>query len=329
MVFALAVSLLAPPSVPREVAEFKVAFAARRSRHADEDGRYDPAISKCLDILIQSAVIRLKARPDASDEEAEGWVKPFSTAVAISGRDEPLPDDPRFMFLRAEVCNGSHFVVACVGADTRTVCFDRAWHKVGLPSEFGWNYPWNPRPVALPNGLILMNCDSLIAEGMDVPIRLVWMRKSGRSFSTVREFERYVLLDPPAFSVFRGVVAVRSLDRPRSFMAVAADGLFGRLTEWNCRSGKPRLICNVPLHRALRAVDKAIVAADRAKHPDFLQRRIRRAWPKDEFGRMVDEWSEKRLSAGIVQIIINREAVFDLRKVHGVYKVVAARRVGT
>jgi hypothetical protein len=311
MIALLPIVLLMPPTseAPSELAQFRAAYAARRSDIPTQQP--DPAIGQALDILIGVVRRGLQEHPEATDQQVQSWVRPFARALAPRDEDQSPVDEYHAVIAGAVSGNGVRFIMAGMGAVTRTVCYDSHWRPIALPKEYGWNTPWNPLPKPLPCGLWLMDSDSIQAAGIRVRLRLVWLKLNGRRGTKVGQFEAAVVLDYAQAQIKGNRVTAHTVDNPHTFFVCADDPTFERFTTWDCSSGKPRLVRVELKQQTLRAVDQAIYASWRAKHPTRLQQRIRKLWPSQD---MLDEWTEKRLANGLIRVTLtdNNSVSFDL-----------------
>jgi hypothetical protein len=314
--------LVTPPDGSGQMAQFQAAYAARRSD--TPDSKPDPAISRAMDILIGVVRDALKQNPGATGKQVDSWVEPFARALAPNEEDLPPIDEYRVVIMHVASGNGIHFIVAGMGALTRTVAYDSRWQRIDLPKEYAWNTPWNPWPKLLPCGLWLMDSDSIQAAGNRVALRLGWLKIEGRRATKVGQFEAEVVIDYSQAQVRGNRVTAHTVDNPHTFFVSAADPTFERFTTWDCSRGKPKVVRVELKQQSLRAVDEAIYAAWRAKHPTQLQQRIRKLWPD---ASMLNLWMEKRLANGLIRVTIEDSVSFDLRKGHGGYRVVAVRQV--
>lgn len=180
--------------------------------------------------------------------------------------------------------------------------------------EYAWSTPWYPNPRRLASGLWLMDADSIQAAGMRVGLRLVWLKREGARLRKIGEFEGSTTLDFDQAQVRGSRVTAHTVDGPVSFWVSASTPVFGRLTTWDCSSGRPKLVAVQLLHQALRAIDRAAVAAHRARRPTPLQARIRKLWgySRDE-PQDLQEWTEKRLPGGLTQVVCDSRVAFDLK----------------
>jgi hypothetical protein len=326
MIGLIALLVLAPQSSPPEVAQFKAAYAVRQGEIPPETP--DPAIAECLDILLRTVEAKLRAHPTAAEKEIERWVEPFSQALAKPHEDGPAADEYRSLSVRASVVGGWRFVTARMGTVTRTDVFDRAWRQFTVPAELTWSTPWDRLPILLPLGLILVYGDSIQAAGMRVGVRLVWLKRQGRRLRKVGEFEAQTTLDFEAPEVRGDRVTEHTVDSPKTFWVSSSTPVLGRLTTWDCSSGRPLLAGVRLLHPTLRAIDGAALAARNAKNPTALQMQIRKLWlTSGELGDDLGRWSEKRLAGGIVRVTCNGDVEFDLATQRGGFRVVAVRKV--
>jgi hypothetical protein len=313
--------LLTPPALPKDVAQFKAAFAARRNDTPGETP--DPAISKCLGIVLAAVDGCLREHPQAGQKDVERWVAPFASAVANPADPEPPADDLRNIAVESCVQDGLTFIVVRMGAVTRTVVFDRSWHPLDLPKEFYWSSPWGRFPVRVRGGSILVWGDSIEALGSRAGLRLLWLKHRGRRLLKVGEYEAVTTLDYLRPTVVGNRVTTYTVDNPRSFYVSSATPIFGRLTTWDCASGRPRLVGVQLLHQTLRAIDHAAWAAAHTHRPTPLQRRIRKLWSyNDDLG----DWSEKRMAGGVTRVTCQWNLAFDLKRGPHGYRVVAVRR---
>lgn len=330
MVWALALVFLAPNPVPPEVAQFKAAFASRRGNVAEE--KADPAISKCLNLMIAATKSELRAHQNdlkKAGDRAAAMIKSVYRVDKFG--NGPVVDEYGFGYVSTYRLGGCLMIVARMGAATRIVAYDMDWHNLALPPEFSWGTPWNRLPSVLPSGVILVWGDSIQVMGMRVGLRMLWLKHEGRRLRKLREFENGTTIEYVEPQIKGNRVTAYTIDNPRSFFVSASTPVFGRLTTWDCSSGRPRLIAVQLLHQPLRAIDRDAVRAYHARRPTALQRHIRKLWPAEyKYGMRNDlgTWSEKPLPGGGRRVVCDSDVVFDLGLGPRGYRVVAVRKVG-
>jgi hypothetical protein len=200
--------------------------------------------------------------------------------------------------------------------------FDSSGRSLRLPKEFDWSTEWLPSPKILPNGNVLVEEISLIAEGIEVPERVVFLKLKGRSAFIVDEFNGTTTLDNEGVFVKGDVVTVKTEDQPLALGRYPSQFLLERDTTWKCTKSGVRRVKSIKKQLPLRAVDGAIFNAWHALKPTKLQRQILKFAPRNE-EVLLEKWSESHPSKGVVSIQLNDEVDFKLSRSASGFKVVA------
>jgi len=288
--------------------------------------KIDPEIQSSLSVLTQSVEAHLRNHRNPSGKEIDSWLTPFRKA--LGGTDEAASDE--YGSLNADVTDTGkmRFLTVRMGSVTRTVAKDSKGRPIDLPREFSWNHRWDPRPIALPCGLVLMDESSIQAAGMRVGIRLVWLRLHGKRMTVVGRFEGGTTLDEDQARIKGNLVTAPTLDDPTAFSVSSSQALFQRETAWTCSPlgpGKPQVrLRQLPL----RALDQAIFSAWHTRRPSNLQMQILKLWPRTASDQKIElgNWEEKPLSNGKVRLTIPGGAVVNLKRTSSGYSILDIHR---
>jgi len=290
---------------------FRASYAARSSNLPT--AKLDPAISKDLDVLISFVSSGLSRNPHANDKEIDRWLAPFRKVADPKNEGEAPVDEYHSLSVDAYSAGKYRFVVARMGAVSRTIGFDGTGKKLALPRRFFWNYRWQPTPHAIADGLVLMEQSSIQAAGNRVGIRLDWLKVDLARAVNVGSFEGQTTLDLSSASIKPNRVSVHTIDDPKSFYVSAATPIFERITTWTVRNRQP-VLASIDLQQlSLRSVDDAIYKAWHAKHPTALQAKIRRQCSKETD---LGSWKEVKTPHGL-RVHASGIGTFELRSTGG------------
>ena len=309
------------------VTAFKNDFHLRRSD--SPTSWIDPAISKALDILIYTGYSNFNSKSRATEAQKRAWVKPFEDAIRFPGQPEPMATEFRSLSVDVTLTGGYKFVVARMGAVTRTAMFDLHGHRLNLPAKFNWNSPWDVSVQSLKNGVLLFDEYTIQAASMWLSRRWEFLKVSGNRVSMVGRFEGPSTLDAPETEIEGSRAAVYTLANPRTF--ISHGFVLGRRTVINTSRAHIQVAGTEFLQPELQAVDQAIDRAWKAKLKSSLQAKVVRLWPRQPDLENVEmaKWTLKK-RGGSAFVTLNEDVEFEVKQsTHGMRIVGVKKLVST
>ncbi len=224
MFLALTAIFVAANPAQSPTAEFKKAFADRKGNIAS--AKADPAIVKCMDIVIQDLAKQFK--DNSGEEQVDAAVRKFE--IEIKGVNVGSTDY-RSMGGAFSRTKGRLAVGVRMGGVSRLRVFDTASMKqIKLPSELDWVYGFDSRPTFLSWGMLTVDAPAIKEMGIRYAYRFHFLKDEGSNYSIAETQQGTWNLpgehEDSHVEIHGDTVTLRTIEPPKSFIVSDAAGLF-------------------------------------------------------------------------------------------------------
>ncbi len=250
-----------------------------------------PKFDAVLELLIQRV---WKTAQKSGTYNARDMGTSLAKFQSVIGNSEGLADELTWVGASVARRGNSVAVLVNYGPLAKLAVFEGN-SRAKLPPSVAFMAPYHGDVSFAPDGSLVLLMNSVQAMGMRDRLRVVVLANAG-GWNVGTDFNKAKTLEWGGAELKGDRMVVSSIDEPKSFFTTSPETLFERVETFRISHGKLTSLQAKLDNLDLRWLDEWMAAAQKAKNPDAMQKRLRSLYKQPG---LLDGWSCTKSKAGV------------------------------